>query len=139
MKQNRTKFYKNRGLKRFYIAMPILTAVWIVLFGFIVFSRSAIISFFVIMIIMGVFSVFRKYAITDKNTIEFHYLFGWRKKLSIPIQTISEITIKPHRLSFDYYKEGISHPVTMVLELSDADLGEVKQELLIRNPKIEIS
>lgn len=139
MEQNGTKFYKNRGLKRFYIAMPILTAVWIILFGFIVFSRSAIISFFVIMIIMGVFSVFRKYAITDKNTIEFHYLFGWRKKLSIPIETISEIMIKSNRLCIDYRKEGISHPVTMVLELSNSDLAEVKQELLKRNPKIEVS
>ena len=39
----------------------------------------------------------------------------------------------------DYEKEGGFSPSYGVLELSDTDMIEVKNELLERNPKIEIS
>ena len=139
MEQNNTKFYKNRGMRRFYIAMPIITVVWIVLFGFIAPSISTIISFFTIFLFMGVFSVVKKYAITPENTIEFYSYFGRRKKLSVPIDCITKISSKGHRLSLDYEKEGGFSPSYGVLELSDTDMIEVKNELLERNPKIEIS
>ena len=88
---------------------------------------------------MGVFSVVKKYAITPENTIEFYSYFGRRKKLSVPIDCITKISSKGHRLSLDYEKEGGFSPSYGVLELSDTDMIEVKNELLERNPKIEIS
>lgn len=139
MEQNTAKFYKNRGLKRFYIGMPILTVVWIVLFGIIAPSKSTIISFIVISIFLGVFSKIQKYALTNDNTIEFYSFWGRRKKLSVPIESISEILIKPYKLSIDYRTREDIYSRSVVLELSETDMKKMVDELLTRNPKIVVS
>ena len=65
----------------------------------------------------------------------------------LAIMMIGLILLQPDRSQgisknanvLDYEKEGGFSPSYGVLELSDADIIEVQNELLERNPKIEIS
>lgn len=80
-----------------------------------------------------------KYVITPTHTLELFSFFGVIKKNLIPIENIVEIRVeKKHQLYLKYKKEGYAHPSSIILELSEKDMMEMRNELLKQNPKIKI-
>lgn len=80
-----------------------------------------------------------KYRISENNTIDFYSIFGKKKRLTLPIETISEVSVKPHRLHIDYKSREDIYLRSAVLELSKEDMKVVVGELVKRNPQIIIS
>lgn len=139
MKAENQIYFKNRSLRRIYITVPLTI---IGLFTFFYFVVGKDLGFAISVIIPSLFIVLFlpiKYSISDRNTIEFYHLFGRTKRLSIPIENISEVLVKPHRLSIDYKLGEDFYPRPAVLELSETDAKTVIDELLRRNPKIIVS
>lgn len=138
MEQNSTKFFKNRGLKRTYTAVPLVLAGLYLLLYFAA-GRSWI-SPIGILVPSVAFLLFMpiKYAVSDENNIEFYSLFGRKKRITIPIESISEILIKRHRLLVDYKTREDMYLRSRVLELSETDMRTMVDELIKRNPAIVI-
>lgn len=139
MKAESQIYFKNRGIKRVYITLTLAIIGLFVLFYFVVdknwnFPVAAIIPGVVMTLFLPV-----KYCISDKNTIEFYHLFGRKKRLSIPIENISEILVKPYRLNIDYKISEDAYPRSAVLELSAIDAKTIIDELVKLNPCIIIS
>lgn len=139
MEQNSTKFFKNRGLKRISIAIPLVT-IGIYFLLYFTTGRSWITPLGAVLpglISMLFFSI--KYRISESNTIEFYSIFGKRKRLTLPIETISEICVKPYRLHIDYKNREDIYPRSIMLELNKEDMKIVVNELVKRNPQITVS
>lgn len=80
-----------------------------------------------------------KYVITSTHTLVIFSFFGLIKRNMIPIENIVEIRVaKKHQLDLKYKKEGYAHPSYIILELSEKDMMQVRNELLKQNPKIKI-
>ncbi len=138
MEQSNIKSFKNRGSKRLYITLPLML-INLYLFCFAIGVRWSIPTAAILPGLVMILFFPQKYVLSNENTIEFYHLFGRKKRLSVHIENISEITVKPNKLSLDYRKEGFTYPLSLVLELSDTDMVEVQHELLKRNPAISLS
>lgn len=128
--------YRTRDFIRLIIVVAfVLTFIYLVLpNGFFTGLFSAMVYVFISFLIFPI-----KYILTNKDTLETHFLFGKRKSKTIKVNSIMEMRIeKLGQLIIRYMKDGYSHPTSLIMELNDQDMKNVQHELLKRNPNIAL-
>ncbi len=98
------------------------------------------VSYFILLfVIFGALRVIFGYRLSDTDTIE-SYCLLWRvRNKSVKINSIlafQEIT--PKKLMIEYQKEGEKSPSYTSYLLKNEDVQYLKNELLKRNPNIEV-
>lgn len=138
MKHTESKFLMSRTAKYLYLFQGVL-ALFIVFLMILSPQNSWVMYFILLSVLFGVLREIKGYRLSDEDTIESYRLLGRATNKSVKIQSIlawQEIT--PKKLLVEYQKEGRSSPAYTYYLLKPDDILYLKEELLKRNPSIEV-
>ncbi|MDO5665611.1 MAG: hypothetical protein Q4G63_10205 [Bacteroidia bacterium] len=138
MKQQNSKFLLNRVAIFQYAFSGALAFFIIALFLFNP-QNQWIMWIILLPVIFGVLREINGYRLSDQDTIESYCLLWRAKNKSVNIHSILALQeLSEKKLMIEYQKEGGESPLYTSYLLKSEDIQYLKNELLKRNPNIEV-